>query len=119
MMRKGIMPSFPRGDFPKFRDFPSLNKPFRPKLERRGPMKIGCIIMLLILCLAIFLGGLCTDYVIDVAFGKDLPFVADMAIGAIGCEIVIPIALVCVIVEACDAETPFFNKPQPTTQPAK
>ena len=62
----------PHGDFPKFRDFPKLDRNF-VKLERRSTMKLGCIIMLGLFCLVVFLGGLCTNYVIDVAFGKDLP----------------------------------------------
>ena len=77
-------------------------------------MKIYTIIMLCLLCLTIFMGGLCTDYVTKVMFGKDLPFIADIGIGFITSEFIIPIAFVCYIIEACDVETPFFNKTEPT-----
>jgi len=112
------MPQLPHREFPNFPKF--KGKSFI-RLERRSPMKIvksGCIIMLLFLCLIIFLGGLCTNYVIDVAFGKDLPFIADMGIGLVTAEIAMPVALGCWIAVECDAETPFFKKPEPATQPA-
>jgi len=82
-------------------------------------MKILIIIQLILIGVMILLGGLCTDYITHVAFDKDLPFIADIGIGVVTGEIVIIVALVCVIVEACDVETPFFNKTDPTTKPAK
>ena len=77
------------------------------------------VIFLGILILVGYLGGLCTDYVIDVAFGKDIPFIADVGIGVVTGEIIVPVALICCIVEACDVETPFFNRLEPTTQPVR
>ena len=74
----------------------------------------GCLIMLIMLAVAIGLGGFCVDYVVFTCWGKDLPTWADCCIG------LVTAAIVCVIVKACDIETPFFN-PQvmtPVTQPA-
>jgi len=79
-------------------------------------MKSILVIWLVLLVVIGCIGGCCTDYVIDTAFGKDLPFIADVGIGLVTGEIIIPAAIVCCIVKACDVETPFFN---PTTQPAK
>ena len=75
------------------------------------------IIVLLVIAGILFCGGLCTNYVIDVAFGKDLPFIADIGIGMVTCGIIFPVALICCIVEACDVGTPFFVNPNPVTQP--
>ena len=113
------MPQLPRGEFPNFPKF--KGKSFI-RLERRSPMKTILTVFIIWFLLVVALivgGGFCTDYVIDVAFGKDLPFIADVGIGLVTAEIAIPVALGCWIAVECDAETPFFNRPepQPTTVP--
>jgi len=83
---------------------------------------VGCgIVIGLIIVIA--LGGFCVDYVTNVCWGKDLPTWADCCIGFLTSGLAITAALVCVIVEACDVETPFWGGDvapvvAPMTQPA-
>jgi hypothetical protein len=78
----------------------------------------GCIGMLIMLVIVVAIGGYCTDYVVHTCWGKDFPSWADCCIGLFTGEIVVPAAIVCFIVKACDVPTPFFDPPVAATQPA-
>jgi len=83
-------------------------------------VKIGCFGMLISLAIVMAIGGCCVDYVVYTCWGKDLPTWADCCIGLVTSGIALTAAIVCLIVEKCDVETPFFNPPTPVpvTQPA-
>jgi len=78
---------------------------------------VGMVLFVAFL-IAVALGGFCVDYVVFTCWGKDLPTWADCCIGAVTSGIAVTAAIVCVIVKACDIETPFFNQPVVVQTPA-
>ncbi len=68
----------------------------------------GCIIIILIISLT--LGAVCFDYALYSFFGKDIPWYGDAACGMILSAVVIPLALVCWVIRACDVEAPFIGQ---------
>ena len=72
---------------------------------------IGCVVILILLALSMAIGGFCVDYVLWTCFGKDLPTWADCCIALVTSGVAVPAAIVCLIVKACDVETPFFGQP--------
>ena len=98
---------------------------FRKGRKMSEEVSVGCLGMTIALILVIALRAFCTDYVAYTCWGKDLPTWADCCIGFVASGIVIPGAIVCAIVKACDVETPFWGDStdkaptqEPVTQPA-
>ena len=94
------------------------------KMSDMNEVGAGCLVMIFMLVIAACIGGFCVDYVTNVCWGKDLPMWADCCIGIIGSQFAVPAAIICVIVEACDVETPFWGSTvvpvaAPVTQPAQ
>lgn len=69
----------------------------------------GCFGVIVLVALAMSLGPLAFQYVLDAATGRDVPWYADLIAGTILSEIVVRVAIVVWIVKLCGVPTPFFG----------
>lgn len=72
-------------------------------------MKLTGIAIFIILIFNITVGALCVDYSLGAIAGVDVPLIADILIGLVAGQVVIPLAIVCFILSACGVVTPFFG----------
>jgi hypothetical protein len=63
-------------------------------LTRTDPTVLGCTAQAIIVILYTVLGGICTNFLIQQFFTKNISFFWDAVIGFIGGEVIIPVALV-------------------------
>ena len=70
------------------------------KLNKKGNGYVGSTIFLAFIAFNLTIGGLCVDYILS-WFSKDIPFIADMAIGLFTAEFALPVAVIGAILKAC------------------
>jgi hypothetical protein len=70
------------------------------KINNVGSGSIGCVIYIIVIVLNVILGAWSVGEILS-WFGKDIPLLADAAIGLFTGEISIPVAIVGAILKAC------------------
>lgn len=69
----------------------------------------SCLALVIWLALGATVGGACFDYVLASVLGKDVPWFADAAGGAVTSGFIITAAVVCWIVKLCGVPVPFVG----------
>lgn len=67
------------------------------------------LIVAFLVAIAISIGPLAFQYVLEAATGRDIPWYVDLIAGTILSEIVMLVAIVVWVVKLCGVPTPFFG----------
>lgn len=62
---------------------------------------IWCFLFMCVLVINATIGGFAAQYVLWYTLNKDIPWVADVAIGLVGGEVIIPASIMCWILSLC------------------